>query len=64
MLRPYKAQAAQKSPHRNRTEMSELHGSAGGFLAPLEIVAEGPAGLDALFAGRFAWPLPLRTRAR
>src|SRR5258708_28775269 len=67
MLRPYKEYAAQdrqKSPHRNRTEISKLHGSAGGFLAPFEIVAEGPAGLDALFAGRFAWPFPFRTRAR
>ena len=34
--------------------MSTLHGSAEGILAPLEIVAEGPAGLDAPFAERFA----------
>src|SRR5467141_708881 len=56
--------AAYENLHYVRAEMSELHGSAGGILAPLEIVGEAPAGLDAPFAGRFAWPFPLRTRAR
>src|SRR5260370_16130446 len=65
MVRPYQGYGAtHDNLHRIRTEMNELHGSAGGILAPLEIVAEGPAGLDAPFAGRFAWPFPFRTRER
>src|SRR5229473_7725312 len=65
MLRPYQGYGAtHDNLHRIRTEMNELHGSAGGILAPLEIVGEGPAGLDAPFAGRFAWPFPFRTRER
>jgi len=46
------------------TEMSKLHGSAGGILAPLEIVAEGPVGLDAPFAERLPGRFRSRTRAR
>ena len=69
LLRPcrekqWDAKDEQESPHRVRTERSELHGSAGGILAPLETAGEGPAGLDAPFAERFAWPFPLSIRAR
>src|SRR5216684_381362 len=65
MLRPYQGDGdAHENLHRVRTEMRWLHGSAGGILAPLEMIAEGPAGLDAPFAGRFAWPFPFSTRAR
>src|SRR5580693_3201335 len=64
MLRPYGAQAAQKNPYPDRSEINELHDSAAGILLPLAIVAEAPPGLDAPFMGRFACPLPFRTRAR
>src|SRR5438445_11943500 len=64
MLRPSGAQAPQQNRYPNRSGMNELHGSAAGILAPLETVAEGPVGLDAPFAGRFACPFPFSTRAR
>src|SRR5216684_1524548 len=65
MLRLYQGYGAtHDNLHRIRTVMNELHGSAGGILAPLEIAAEGPAGLDAPIGGRFAWPFPFRTRER
>src|ERR1700733_15986207 len=41
-----------------------VHGSREGGCTPFAIVAEGPVVLDAPLAGRFAWPLALRARAR
>src|ERR1700687_2448750 len=67
MLRACQGQAAQgvsKSSCCDKAETRVRHGSTGKVFAPLETAAEGPAGFDAPFAGRFAWPLPLRTRAR